>query len=295
MRQNHKKSGGKGGGPNIHLTDKCNQRCVFCLACNYKRMLTPAEIESRLRAGHRRISFEGGEPTLAPGLLKWVKKARALGTEEIVLFTNGLTLSGEEGPRALAGAGVTRFIVNFPTHDPGLNDLITGTTGTLPGRLRALRNMCSLGGVKTQLMVVVTSLNAPLLEEFAKFLAKYFRKLSYVEFSLVKVIGAAKKRPGLVPQLSSAGPQVVRALRVLGRAGIPCLTYGFPLCAIKGCADLSVDAAQMRRGELQPESYLRVPACASCAQRGACPGPREDYVKVRGSGGITALRGPLAG
>src|SRR4051812_14111573 len=82
----------------------CNNRCVFCVsgqetARGRARPLEVepllAEIEKARAAGHRKITLLGGEPTLQPGFLDVVRRAVALGFEEIVIFTNGAKTARE--------------------------------------------------------------------------------------------------------------------------------------------------------------------------------------------------------
>ncbi|MCX6744495.1 MAG: radical SAM protein [Candidatus Parcubacteria bacterium] len=53
----------------IRLTDKCNQRCLFC---NYQEILPAfslADIKNKLvelRRQDSNVTFSGGEPTLYP-------------------------------------------------------------------------------------------------------------------------------------------------------------------------------------------------------------------------------------
>jgi len=88
----------------IQLGHMCNNRCVFCVsgqqtALGRARPLEVGPILERVtearRAGHRKITLLGGEPTLQPGFLKVVEHAVALGFDEIVIFTNGVKTARE--------------------------------------------------------------------------------------------------------------------------------------------------------------------------------------------------------
>ncbi|MEM9192890.1 MAG: radical SAM protein [Myxococcota bacterium] len=82
----------------IQLGHMCNNRCVFCVSGQRTGMgeahPLPAEpilerIRAAYRAGNRKITLLGGEPTLQPAFLPVVRECVALGFEEIVVFTNG--------------------------------------------------------------------------------------------------------------------------------------------------------------------------------------------------------------
>lgn len=88
----------------IQLGHMCNNRCVFCVSGQQTAEgkagpldVAPVlhEIEKAFAAGHRKLTLLGGEPTLQPGFLDVVRRAVALGYEEIVLFTNGVKTARE--------------------------------------------------------------------------------------------------------------------------------------------------------------------------------------------------------
>jgi MoaA/NifB/PqqE/SkfB family radical SAM enzyme len=82
----------------VQLGHMCNNRCVFCVSGQQTERgnagpldLMPQlrEIEKARADGHTKLTLLGGEPTLQPGFLDLVRRAVALGFEEIVIFTNG--------------------------------------------------------------------------------------------------------------------------------------------------------------------------------------------------------------
>src|SRR5579859_5352445 len=82
----------------LQLGHLCNDRCVFCksgrLTEEGNAPLVPLEVlaehvREAYAAGHRRITFLGGEPTIQPAFLDLVKLAVSLGFETIVIFSNG--------------------------------------------------------------------------------------------------------------------------------------------------------------------------------------------------------------
>ena len=88
----------------IQLGHMCNNRCVFCVSGQQtaEGLAGPLdvdpvirEIEKAFAAGHRKLTLLGSEPTLQPGFLDVVRRAVALGYEEIVLFTNGVKTARE--------------------------------------------------------------------------------------------------------------------------------------------------------------------------------------------------------
>lgn len=106
----------------ISLTDKCNMRCVYCMAedmifrpsselMSADELLRLVNIFARL--GTDKIRLTGGEPTIHPELIKIVRGIRATGIERISMTTNGLRLT--ELAQPLKAAGLERVNVSVDT------------------------------------------------------------------------------------------------------------------------------------------------------------------------------------
>lgn len=117
-------------GRNIHylrisLTDKCNMRCVYCMAedmvfmPNDELMTTPELLRLvgiLARLGVDKVRLTGGEPSIHPDLTAIVRGIRATGINRISMTTNGLRLA--ELARPLKDAGLERVNVSVDTLDP---------------------------------------------------------------------------------------------------------------------------------------------------------------------------------
>ncbi|TBR21811.1 radical SAM protein [bacterium] len=279
--------------PCVYPTLRCNQDCVFCSSPGEGREQTQAELEALVGRGGPTLSIEGGEPTLLlrRGLPELAAAAKAAGTREVVLCTNGAALERPEAVRALMKAGVTEFNVNLPAHEAALFDALTRTRDRFPRRVAAVRNLLATAGPgRTRLTHVVCSRNASRLPEFAAWAAGAFPGLRRVAFNLVKVLGYVRADLGLVPRLSEAGPPLREALAVCRARGLEAFVDGFPLCHLTGFEDRSVDLQKFPGGDYA-HSFEKThrAACASCARRAVCAGPREDYVELHGDGELRSL------
>ena len=118
-------------GRNIHylrisLTDKCNLRCVYCMAeemvfmPNDALMTTPELlrlINLFARLGVDKIRLTGGEPSIHPDLIPIVRGIRQAGITRVSMTTNGLRLA--ELAQPLKAAGLERVNVSVDTLDAG--------------------------------------------------------------------------------------------------------------------------------------------------------------------------------
>ncbi len=110
----------------VSVTDRCNLRCEYCSPNGTCPSLAPEPlswddlfwlVETPVeRMGVRALRITGGEPTVRPGLVEWVNRARGLeGLEDIALTTNGVRM--EKMAPLLAAAGVSRVNVSMDSLD----------------------------------------------------------------------------------------------------------------------------------------------------------------------------------
>lgn len=130
----------------ISVTDRCNERCVYCRPRQYggwnggEDPLTDEELLRIVRVaaglGMRKFRLTGGEPLLRPGLAEVVRgMARTPGVECIGISTNGLKLGAMAGPLREAGARTVN--ISLDALDPAVYRRITG--GSVEGVLAGLR------------------------------------------------------------------------------------------------------------------------------------------------------------
>ena len=284
--------------PIICLTDLCNQRCVFCSRPGAKLRYSPARIRKVLAAFKDTVCFEGGEPTLAPDVLKWVRAAARAGVRDRVLVTNGFGLEAPGTVKAYLAAGVTMFNVNLPAHNSALFDRLTRTKGNFSKRVAAVKNLIALAGPgRVRVTLVLNSLILKSLPAYARFVLKEFPGLFYLEINFPKLMGGCAERPALVPTLTAAEPWLLKAFGILEAGGASFLADSVPLCFMKGFEHRSIDSHMLARGEQR--HYFgekeRTGRCAACALAGVCSGPRKDYTARFGDGELRPARKVPAG
>lgn len=136
----------------LSVTDRCNERCLYCMPESYRdwlpagNILTQDEILAVVRTatnlGFRRFRVTGGEPLIRPGIVELVGAIGAEpGVESVNLTTNGLLLSRLGG--ALVRGGLRSLNVSLDALDPDRYRAITrGDVGPV---LAGLRQMKALG------------------------------------------------------------------------------------------------------------------------------------------------------
>jgi organic radical activating enzyme len=294
----------------LALDYRCNLRCLGCQACvDNGQRLSPARAADLLRgaraAGATTAWLGGGEPTLRDDLLALVRRARALGFEEIVLQTNGLRLAYPDYARALMEAGVTETRVNAKSHRPEVHDALSRVEGAHALLLRALSNLRDLGARVAADVLLARSTVDDLPDTVAFFADRGARRFALWLLSAHDSPDEAVARE--VPRIADAVGAIEGAAAVARERGLELVSFHTPPCTLPAplrplwlpARDLAmtvVDAGGHAFAlESSPfEGGARAPACASCALRERCAGPRADYLRIHGDAELTALSSAAA-
>jgi cyclic pyranopterin phosphate synthase len=146
----------------ISVTDRCNERCLYCLPENYSNWLPRGEILSFdellaiVRAtttlGFKRFRVTGGEPLIRPGVVEFIRDLIATpGVECVHLTTNGTRLP--ELAKPLFDAGLRRINISLDALDPAIYHAITN--GDLAPVLHGIKLVKELGVGSVKLNTVL--------------------------------------------------------------------------------------------------------------------------------------------
>jgi len=147
----------------LSVTDRCDFRCVYCMAENMRflprqQVLTLEEIERVARLfverGVRKLRLTGGEPLVRPGIVGLCERLAALpGLRELCMTSNGSQLVRLAGD--LRAAGLTRLNISLDTLNPQRFQAIT-RTGRLDQVLRGIDAAREAGfsGIKLNCVVM---------------------------------------------------------------------------------------------------------------------------------------------
>jgi cyclic pyranopterin phosphate synthase len=126
----------------VSITDRCNERCNYCMPQELQEWLAREEIltyEETLRLirvaaglGVSKVRITGGEPLMRRDLIHFVRQIPDIpGIRSIGLSTNGTLLARQITPgltmaQALRDSGVQSINVSLDTLDPAVYSQITG-------------------------------------------------------------------------------------------------------------------------------------------------------------------------
>ena len=117
----------------ISLTDKCNLRCVYCMAEDMvfrpnRELMQDDELRTLVNVfadlGFKKFRLTGGEPTVRPSIIEICDFiAHTPGVQSLSMTTNGVLLKKLAQP--LADAGLQRVNISIDTLDPSRFKKIT--------------------------------------------------------------------------------------------------------------------------------------------------------------------------
>ena len=120
----------------ISITDRCNERCLYCLPENYADWLPRGEIlsyeellavvRSAVSLGFKKFRVTGGEPLVRHDAVDFIRRLIATpGVECVPLSTNGTRLP--ELAKPLFDAGLRRINISLDALDPAIYRAITNS------------------------------------------------------------------------------------------------------------------------------------------------------------------------
>jgi len=173
----------------ISVTDRCNERCLYCMPEGYKGWernsdhLTAEEIIRVVRVaaglGFRKFRLTGGEPLVRADLPEIVRGMKAIpGVEVIGLSTNGTRLASQA--KILKEAGLSTANLSLDALDPAVYRRVTG--GDLASVLAGIRAAVEAGFEYVKLnCVLMRGVNESELWPLVLFAAEHQLALRFIE------------------------------------------------------------------------------------------------------------------
>ena len=173
----------------ISITDRCNERCLYCMPEGYKGWestrdhFTADEIIRVVRVaagiGFRKFRLTGGEPLVRQDILDIVQGIKGIpGVEDVGLSTNGTKLAPLARP--LRDAGVRSLNVSLDALDPQTYRRVTG--GDLSLVLSGIRAAEAAGFERLKLnCVLMRGVNENEIWPLVLFAAEHGFPLRFIE------------------------------------------------------------------------------------------------------------------
>jgi cyclic pyranopterin phosphate synthase len=230
----------------ISVTDRCNERCLYCLPENYSDWLPRAEVltddellavvRAAVSLGFKKFRVTGGEPLVRPGVVDFIRNLIALpGVESVQLTTNGTRLP--QLARPLFDAGLRRLNISLDTLDAKKYREIT--SGDIRPVLEGIKLVKQLGFASVKLnTVLMRGKNDEAILPLLNFAAEHDVAIRFIELMPVsltemlseqnflpvaEVYSILKQEDELVPETGSLGHGPAKYFRLKKRG----VTVGF--------------------------------------------------------------------
>ena len=283
----------------VRVNFQCNQACTFCFVSTHLPTARDKAIrEAIVNAGRRgaRITISGGEPTLNPKLIEYIRLARQHSRGPVELQSNAIRFADMAFARDVIGAGVDEVFVSLHGSTAEISDAVTEAPGTFVKTVAGLDNLARLD--------VVLGLNFVMCEKNYRDLPDYVRfvhgRWPKAMLSLSFVAASSDVVPldrGLIPRYSDVLPYLREALHAARQLGLwvsPLDSMcGLPLCLWPTALDEPLSRADIPEGFYGGE-FIKTDACQSCVAEAKCYGLRRRYAMLHGTQELRALKAAAA-
>ena len=165
--------------PEVYITNRCNQNCLFCSAdvnssvCYIKedKLKNIIEILKELSLFSDSIKITGGEPTIRKDFLEIVKFAKKIGFQKIIIESNGQSFSNFVFAQKTIEAGANDFFISFHGYNKKLHDLLTQSPGSFLRTKQGIINLKKLNQ-RVRVNVVINTKNYKNLQKIIILLEK---------------------------------------------------------------------------------------------------------------------------
>ncbi len=264
----------------VRLVTACNSRCVFCLDTDTPRnvYLLENDVRQEIKRGRDELNADkvilsGGEGSIHPKFVDFVRYAREIGYSRVQTVTNGYMFSKRDFYLAAVEAGLGEITFSLHGHTPELHDRLTGSEGAfhrlMKGMMRAIRD----GRVIVNVDVCINKQNVPYIDQIVALCLS----VGVSEFDLLHVIpqGAAfQNRDELFYDPVEHLPRLQKVFRLNRHPSVVVWTNRFPVEFLEGLEDLIQDPHKMldevNGRRFQVRRYLDEGVALECRQKERC-------------------------
>jgi molybdenum cofactor biosynthesis enzyme MoaA len=286
----------------VRVNFHCNQACEFCFVSTH----LPPPAEAAVRAAIERAGAEGaalvlsgGEPTLNPRLVEYVRLAKHVGVRAVELQTNATRLAERSLARALADAGLDRAMVSLHGSTAALSDAITGAPGTFESTVRGIDELVQTP-IHVRLNFVFCQANREDFPGFIDFVAGRWPSVVATSSTDTRVVfsfvgshtDVVPRSRALIPSFTEIMPSLLAGLARARALGLH--VGGFDsMCGLPLCLVPPEERSQFSTAELPPGAgdgeFVKAETCVSCAEGQRCFGVRRGYAELYGTTELRAI------
>lgn len=231
----------------VRLTFDCNNHCVFCLdtLSHDGQMRDANEVKEQIldgaKKGAQRLILSGGEPTMHPRYVDFIRLGKLARYRKIQTVTNGRMFSYKPFLDRCLDAGLDE--ITFSVHGPNarIHDALVGAKGAFEQEMAGLRNAMEDGRPIVNIDIVLNRANVKHLPD----MLETFVGMGVREYDLLHVIpfGNAYRegREVLFYDPEEYRPYLTKAFDYSKRPGMHIWLNRFPVQHLEGYEHLIQD------------------------------------------------------
>lgn len=282
----------------VRINFQCNQSCHFCFVSTHLPTASDDAIRDAIvEAGEARATLivSGGEPTLNPKLLDWIRLGKASGVPQIELQTNAIRLATGTLAADLASAGVDVALVSLHGSNAEISDAITDAPGTFERTVLGLDRLAETS-IQVRLNFVVCATNQNDFPRYIEMVATRWKSFSVTLSFVGSHTDVVPRTKDLIPRYTDVMPALLEGLADARRRGLVVSGFesmcGIPLCLVPEAGLRFSGIAEVSEGAGGGE-FVKAEACSRCDLANRCFGVRRGYADLHGTAELVAVRSPL--
>jgi MoaA/NifB/PqqE/SkfB family radical SAM enzyme len=281
----------------LHLTDQCNNSCIFCVVNSHKEKREGVKkeilhkfLEENVGQGCESVNIHGGEATILEDFLSILDKIRSLGYPQVSLQTNARKLADPDYAQEVYNRGVKLFVVSMHGRNAAEHDEATREPGSFEQAIAGIRNVKSLGA-KVRTNTVVYKGNHSVLTDIVQFILDL--KVDHANLSAVHPVGKAYQNfLQVTPKYSEIRKDVFAAVDLCVQNQRVVTLEGFPNCTIPGYERYTINWEEINFKLLfhnfilnnyavfmDKETRKQGEKCRSCIYQPKCGGVYKEYLE----------------
>lgn len=272
----------------VRVNFRCNQSCTFCFVSTHLPDPDHGDVLAAIdaiAAQRGSLALSGGEPTLNPRLLEYIRYAKAAGVAEVELQTNATRVAQDDLAKQLADAGVDRAFVSLHGLDSETSDAVTEAPGTFAQTMLGLDALARTS-VALRINFVLCQRNHHQFPDFVRMVAERWPQAAVNVSFVAPSTDLVPRTQALIPRYEDVLPHVAEGLRVGESLGLTVDGFesmcGIPLCLVPGALQRFVPFSDATPGA-SAEEFVKPAGCASCVLQTRCFGLRRGYAELYGT------------
>ncbi len=273
----------------VRVNFQCNQACEFCFVSTHLPPAAEATVRAAIDAAAREqavVVLSGGEPTLNPRLVEYVRLASDLGAASVELQTNATRLANAGLATALAAAGLDGAMVSLHGSTAAISDAVTGAPGTFAATLSGIDALVRTS-VRVRLNFVFCQANREDFPRVVDLVAERWPTAGIVVSFVGSHTDVVPRSTALIPRFRDVMPSLLAGLARARAAGLDVTGFdsmcGLPLCIVPEDERAAFSHVALPAGAGAGE-FVKAEACAHCAETYRCFGVRRGYAELYGTG-----------